>query len=146
MRRYIALIIAVIAVGVACTTGRHSSAGFRLAADGNVDRGKHAFVQLGCNNCHEVAGSDLSKPTEILPVPVVLGGMVSREVTDGWLVASIINPSHSFGRYPKDLMMVNNQSRMPSTADQMTVRQLTDIVEFLQRHYTVRQPLDRAYY
>jgi hypothetical protein len=84
--------IAVLLGGtIACETGRHSAASFRLPASGDVERGKVTFVQLGCNECHEVSGMNLPKPTVQPPVPVVLGGVVPSEVTDGYLVTSIIN-------------------------------------------------------
>lgn len=52
-------IVALLGGTVACDSGRHSSAGFRLPVSGDVERGKVAFVQLGCNHCHEVNGMDL---------------------------------------------------------------------------------------
>lgn len=123
-----------------CESGRHSAAGFRLAENGSIERGKQAFVDLQCYTCHEVANSDLPKPTAQPLVPVVLGGVILREKTDGYLAASIMNPSHAIGGHPKELVMVGDRSRMPEFADRITLRQLTDLVEFLQSTYKVRPP------
>ena len=129
--------LALLASG--CESGPHSSSGFRLPPDGNAQRGKAAFVAFGCHNCHQVAGADVPMPTVQPPVPVALGGVVDRQVTDGYLVTSIIYPSYQLASYPKEQITTNGQSRMPHFADKMSVRQLTDIVAFLQSEYVVRQ-------
>ena len=142
MLRFAQLLPIVVLLGgtVACDSGRHSSAGFRLPANGDVERGKVAFVQLGCNHCHEVSGVDLPKPTVQPPVPVVLGGVVTSEVTDGYLATSIINPSYALPRYPKEMITAAGKSRMPDYSGTMTVQQLVDTVAFLQSRYTVERP------
>jgi len=115
--------------------------GFRLPGYGDPERGKIAFAALECNSCHEVAGSDLPKPTLQPKVPFLLGGEVAHEMTDGYLVTSIIHPSHQLKGYPKEMVANGTQSRMPVYADNMTVKQLTDIVAFLQSRYKVSRPL-----
>jgi L-cysteine S-thiosulfotransferase len=130
--------IAVLALaGAACNSGRHSAAAFRLPPDGNIERGKAAFVDLGCSSCHEVSGADLPRPTVQPPVPVSLGGAVDSPLSDAYLVTSIIYPSYDLAPYPKDQITSGGQSRMPHYTDRMTVRQLTDIVAFLQSRYFV---------
>ena len=126
-----------LSAGAGCS-GRHSSAAFHLPPDGDVERGKAAFVALGCNGCHEVSGADLPRPTVQPPVPVVLGGATDARLSDAYLVTSIIYPSHDLGPYPKNQVSSGGESRMPhSYTDRMTVRQLTDIVAFLQSRYTI---------
>jgi len=129
----------LLALSTACTSGRHSSAGFRLPDGGDIERGKAAFVALQCNTCHEVEGVDLPRPTVQPPVPVALGGPVTQVITDGYLVTSIINPSYDLAFYPRDQITVHGRSRMPDYGDKITVRQLTDLVAFLQSRYTVRR-------
>lgn len=131
------LVLAAIAASAACSSGRHSPAAFRLPPDGDAERGKAAFVALGCNTCHEVAGADLPKPTVQPPVPVALGGTVETRLSDAYLVTSIIYPNYQLAPYPKDQITSGGQSRMPHYTDRMTVRQLTDIVAFLQSRYIV---------
>jgi hypothetical protein len=128
----------LLGAGVACDWGRHSSAGFRLPPNGNVERGKAVFMAFECYHCHEVPGTDLPRPNVQPAVPVVLGGEMTHELTDGYLVTSIIHPSHQLAHYPRNLVTAGGKSRMPDHNDQMTVRQLTDVVAFLQSRYTVR--------
>jgi len=124
------LAIAAIAACAGCNAGRHSRSAFRLPPDGDVDRGKAAFVALGCQNCHEVTGTDLPRPA----VPVLLGGATDVRLSDAFLVTSIVNPGYGSSRH--------RESRMPHYADRMTVRQLTDVVAFLQSSYYVRRQPD----
>jgi hypothetical protein len=133
----LAILAAVFASTVGCEAGTHSSKGFRLPEGGDAARGKVAFAELKCNSCHEVAGvTDLGKPTVQPPVPVVLGGEVRSPMPDGYLVTAIINPSHALARGPMEQIAVGGRSRMPDY-DQITVRQLNDLIAFLQSRYTV---------
>jgi len=133
-----------------CTVDHYSSVGFRLPPDGDIERGKVAFITLGCNNCHAVAGVDLPEPTVYPAVPVVLGGSVPAPVTDGHIVTSIIYPAYQLrdrvARHPKAEINRNGEPRMPHYNERMTVRQLTDIVAFLQSKYVVRRPLPDYYH
>ena len=127
MRKTIALLPCVAAVA-AC--GPESPFGFRLP-DGDAAAGREAFVDLGCNACHEVAGV----PIEYLEgvAHVQLGGKTTHLRTYGELVTSIINPSHKI--YPgidRKLVQTNNVSRMNDFSEVMTVRQLCDLVAFLE--------------
>jgi hypothetical protein len=88
-----------------------------------------------------VDGVDLPPPT-LIPLPsasVVLGGQVFEIRTDGYLVTSIINPSHKLARGldKEEITTSAGESRMPDYSDIMTVRQLIDLVAFLQSRYTV---------
>ena len=130
-------LLLVSAVG--CGEGRHSPAGFRLPAYGDAERGKIAFATLRCHECHQVSGVEFPKPTPQHPGSVVLGGDRGQDITDGYLVTSIINPSHALANYRRDQITVSpGKSRMPEYAD-ISVRQLTDLIAFLQSRYrTVR--------
>jgi L-cysteine S-thiosulfotransferase len=139
-------LLALLATSMACESGRRSSAGFRLPDDGDAARGKVAFAALGCHTCHQVSGVDLPRPTAQPPVPVALGGEVERDVTDGYLVTSIIHPNYRLAAYPRPLITTGGRSRMPPYADCLTVRQMTDLVAFLQSTYTVRPPVPKYYY
>jgi sulfur-oxidizing protein SoxX len=136
MRHFAKSLLIMLVFMVGCQVDRHSSAGFRLPPDGDVERGKAAFVTLGCNNCHQVEGANLPQPSVRLPVPVVLGGLIPAPITDGHLVTSIIYPA----------AQRRDQLRMPHYDDRMTVRQLTDVVAFLQSTYTVERPLPEYYH
>src|SRR5690348_4383051 len=134
------LLLSILALVVSsCEPGPHSANGFRLPPNGSPERGKTAFLALGCHNCHQVSGVDLPGPTVQPAVPVVLGGPVSTAMTDGYLVSSIIYPSYALAPYPRPQITAGGQSRMPHFTENITVQQLTDIVAFLQTRYVVRR-------
>jgi sulfur-oxidizing protein SoxX len=103
-------------------------------------KGQAAFVELKCHACHTVAGVDLPELEQGLETPVVLGGEVARLKTYGELVTSIINPSHRIAKgYAKDVVEKDGQSKMKNYNDVLTVRQLIDLVAFLEAHYELEE-------
>ena len=134
----LATVLTIVMVGCA---GQKSGAGFRLP-DGDPAAGKVAFEELKCHQCHRVQGVELPAPTVKPPVPVVLGGEIPHVKTDGDIVTSIINPSHRISAAFKseEVTQPDGTSRMPDLTKTMTVRQLVDVVAFLQTHYTVVRP------
>jgi L-cysteine S-thiosulfotransferase len=121
---------------MACAAEKKSSSGFRLP-DGNAERGKALFVELKCNDCHQVVGTDLAASPERETMPVMLGGEFAYHRTDGELVTAIINPSHRLARgYPREVVEKEGKSRMKDYGDTLTVRELVDLVAFLQTTYT----------
>ena len=139
-----ALLTVVIFCGfIACDSGPRSPVGFLLPG-GDIEEGKAAFLELQCNACHTVDGVDLPPPV-VIPSPsasVLLGGHVFEIRTDGYLVTSIINPSHKLARGLKreNIITSTGESRMPDYSEIMTVQQLIDLVAFLQSRYTVVPP------
>jgi mono/diheme cytochrome c family protein len=129
------LILVFVGASVACSTARNPAKGFRLAANGDPGRGKAAFLEFGCNTCHEVQGARMPRPTV---QPVTLGGSVMAEPSDGYLVTAIINPAYHADRYPVANGPKAAYPRMPEYASRMTVQQLTDIVAYLQSRYALR--------
>jgi sulfur-oxidizing protein SoxX len=123
-----------------CDAGPRSSLGFRLP-EGDIEKGKAAFLELKCHNCHTVAGVELPPPEVSPPVMVNLGGQVRSVKTYGELVTSIINPSHRLAKgYKRELIEVNGKSRMTDYTEVMTVRQMIDLVAFLQSRYELILP------
>lgn len=135
----LSLLTVLAAAGIGCQTGRYSTAGFHLPPDGQAERGRLAFVANKCHDCHTVAGVELPDPPPGSPNPIPLGGVVRAAISDSHLFTSVVHPSYKLANYPKDEVAKQGQSRMPSYAESMTVRELTDIVEFLQAHYQVRE-------
>lgn len=129
------------ALGVAaCGPSRKSSAGFHIP-DGDAIAGQAAFLELKCNACHRVEGVSLPAPVADPSVPVVLGGHTPRTRTDGELVSAIVDPSHKLAPgFPKANLKSGDLTRMGDFSDAMTVRQLIDVVAFLQAHYEVVPP------
>jgi L-cysteine S-thiosulfotransferase len=97
--------------------------------EGDLQRGREAFVALQCHSCHSVADIDQAPQNLAPPLHKRLGGEVSRVKSYEALVTAIINPSHRLGRSP-----------MPNYNDVMTVQQLVDLVTFLQSEYRVQAP------
>lgn len=113
--------------------------------EGDADRGREAFVWLGCHFCHGV--EDLEAP----PGGVFLGGRSTRVTTYGDLYTAITNPSHELARgYPRERVARDGQSVMADARlnEVMTVQELVDLVAFLRPQYDVvpppiRSPSDR---
>ncbi len=131
-------LLAVFVIG--CDVSPKSGRGFTLP-EGDMEAGKATFQRLQCDACHQIEGIEQRQPAAgSPPTPIVLGGEVTRIQTYGELVTSIINPSHRFAQgYPLDEMQSENgESRMTNYNDVMTVRELMDLVAFLQSKYTLR--------
>ena len=134
-----AALLAAAAAG--CGPAHKSARGFHLP-DGDPARGRQALVELRCTACHTVYGeTDLPAPVADPPVPVQLGGVVTGVRTDGALTASIVQPSHRIrnGDVPGQVRS-QGLSRMGDFSEAMTVRQLVDIVAYLQTRYEVLDP------
>lgn len=103
--------------------------------EGDVERGKEAFVRLECVACHEVAGHpDLPAPRQ--PVPFRLGEGTASRPTDGRLVTALINPHHTIrDPHHTETVTESGRSRMTDYADVMKVRELIDLVAFLRSAY-----------
>ena len=109
---------------------------------GDAERGREAFVSLGCNSCHYVADGVQRLQNGANPqIYVQLGGQVTRVKSYEGLVTSIINPSHKLSRGP-DSRHVNEdgESKMPRYNEVMTVQQLIDITTYLSSKYSVWSP------
>jgi hypothetical protein len=136
----VVLVALAASLTLACGDERKSSVGFRLP-DGDPHRGEAVFVALKCNECHRVAGVHLPPPVADPPVPVELGGETFHARTDGELVAGIVHPSHSLaGGHRRQEVASGGLSRMGDFSESMTVRDLIDVVAFLQSRYVVRPP------
>jgi predicted small lipoprotein YifL len=137
MWKRIALLPCTLALA-AC--GPKSPLGFSLP-DGDANRGQAAFVELRCNSCHDIEGSDITYREGL--AHVTLGGPTTRVKTYGELVTSIINPSHRLApRYPEEQVAVQGESLMAKAYlnDAMTVQQLIDLVAFMQSIYELAPP------
>jgi L-cysteine S-thiosulfotransferase len=116
-----------------CEAPRKSARGFHLP-DGDAARGQAAFVELRCSSCHSVAGVALPAPVVDPPLPFALGDWSARGYTDGELVTAILDPSHDITRASPVGVQSGRLSRMGNFDDVITVRQLVDLVAFLQAH------------
>ena len=134
------LAAAVLGLLPACHYGPKSVKGLSLP-DGNIENGKKAFLALQCNTCHRVNGVELPPPVATAPTNIVLGGEVTMIRTYGELVTSVINPSHGLAPgFKKEQIKEGKLSPMPDFNDVMTVRQMIDLVAFLQSRYKEFEP------
>ena len=110
------------------------------AETGDVGAGRQAFTDHRCHQCHAVAGVRLP-PLAGAPEPLLeLGGETLYVKSYADLMTSIINPDHRISERYRDEARLRGvipvNSPMPSpNIDNMTVRQLIDIVTFLDSRY-----------
>lgn len=125
-------VILLLALSLTGCLGRRAPTGFRLPP-GNAAAGQATFVELKCNGCHTVKDVDLPAPS--VSTVVELGGQVRLPRTDGEITTDIIMPSSHFAPgYPADQIETGGKSNMPDYTTRMTIRQLADVVAFLQAH------------
>ena len=138
MMRWRSLGVVTLMLAVAaCADGKKSPAGLHFP-DGDPTAGQQAFLDLRCHSCHWVRDLDLPPPVADPTVPVILGGKVTAELTDGALITAIVDPSHAISpRYRQEQVGLGGLSRMGDYSDAMTVRQLVDLVAFLHDQYEV---------
>jgi sulfur-oxidizing protein SoxX len=129
-----------------CDFNLKSASRFRLP-QGNAEKGKAAFIALNCIECHTVQGVALPSPAQKGKVMVALGGDVARLRTVGDLLTAIVHPNLAISdKVPREAGVVAGKSPMPDVNDTMTVRQMIDLVTFLQPRYTqLPPPIDMHY-
>lgn len=110
------------------------------AEQGDIDAGRQAFIDHQCHRCHSVEGVSFP-PLAGASAPVLeLGGDTIYVKSYGDLMTSIINPNHRISERYRDQELLRGNvpvdSPMPMPyIDNMTVRQLIDIVTFLDSRY-----------
>lgn len=138
------LFIMLAALGLlasACQKDVKSTRTFRLP-EGDPANGKAAFIALKCIKCHTVDGVELPKPDEPGETTLALGGSVMNVRTYGDLLTSIAHPNDSLSRaLPVQQRDKMTKSPMPQINDVMTVKQLVDLVAFIQPRYRRLDPL-----
>jgi hypothetical protein len=109
-------------------------------AEGDIAAGRQAFIAHRCQQCRTIAGEELPELAGMSWPMLQLGGptTVARSYAD--LTTSIINPDHAISeRYREQQLLqaeVPTQSPMRTPdLDTMSVRQLIDIVAFLDSKY-----------
>lgn len=126
-----------------CDTGPNSPKGFSLP-EGNIVKGKEAFIKHQCLSCHALKGLDRENMPAELDKLIELGGGSATVTTYAELVTSIINPSHKISRNYQN-NATDAVSKMRNYNDVMTVSELVDIVSFLQPQYKVKPYIYTTY-
>ena len=107
-----------------------------------IDAGRQAFIDHRCHQCHTVAGVQLPTLAGAADPRFELGGETAFVKAYSGLVTSIINPDHRISEQyleqQRRQVRPLPQAPMPMPhIDNMTVRQLIDIVAFLDSRYTL---------
>ena len=98
---------------------------------GNAQAGERAFARLKCNSCHWVQNNiDLNVPVAEKVGPML--GSKQAGYSPGWIANSIVSPSHTIAINSGGEAEGSELSRMGDFRDTMTVRELTDIVTYIQ--------------
>lgn len=132
------MVLVVPSLVAGCATG--TLFGFPVD-QGDIAAGRQAFIDHRCHQCHSIADERLP-PLAGADRPILeLGGPTSIVRSYADLTTSIINPNHAISERYRDQQLVLNtqiplESPMPRpNLDTMTVRQLIDIVAFLDSKY-----------
>lgn len=138
------LLSGIVLLLSACAPSGSTDRGLALPL-GNTEAGNKAFIELNCVQCHSVAKLNIAE-VDSSAVLLELGGEVRRVQTYSELITSITNPDHRIsGEYLKklksrDMPVKNVSSPMVSLIDDMSVRQLIDLITFLDTYYEKALP------
>jgi mono/diheme cytochrome c family protein len=134
MQRNLLILTLGLALTLACTPGTVETDYQKTALmlpEGEADAGREVFVSLGCAACHTVSGAeDLPAPNSAKPGPEL--GLDAYLGDSGRLATSIVAPSHTVSAKYRD-QTTDGQSPMRDFTSTMTIKQLSDLVAFLQR-------------
>ena len=138
-RACLALLLAPAFLTAACSLS--SGFGFPVA-EGDIEAGRQAFIDHRCQQCHGVSGVTLPNLAGASGILLVLGGETATVKSYAGLMTSIINPDHDISdAYREQLRLdaeIPLESPMPMRhIDNMTVRQLINIVAFLDSRYVL---------
>ena len=130
-------------LGTGCTY--YPTFGFPVE-EGNIEAGRQAFVDHRCHQCHSIAGLRLPELAGASAPMLELGGETSLVKAYSELVTSIINPDHRISlRYIEQQRppVAPLTSPMPMAhIETMTVRQVIDLVAFLDSRYILIDDYD----
>ena len=110
--------------------------------EGDIAAGRQAFIDHRCHQCHSISDERLPSLAGADRPILELGGPTTMVRSYADLTTSIINPNHAISERYRDQLLLNTEipleSPMPMpNIDTMSVRQLIDIVAFLDSKYEV---------
>lgn len=135
---FVVLVVTVPALVAGCASG--ALFGFPID-QGDVAAGRQAFIDHRCHQCHSIADERLPALAGADRPILELGGPTTMVRSYADLTTSIINPNHAISERYRDQELLRNteiplDSPMPRpNIDTMSVRQLIDIVAFLDSKY-----------
>ncbi|MDF1741716.1 MAG: c-type cytochrome [Verrucomicrobiales bacterium] len=139
-----ALFIIALTITFAVSGLAEDSKGFRFPG-GDSEFGREAFISLNCVQCHTVTGVLLPEPKgkQLLSLPLGEVPRFARKYED--LIVAITNPQHVVAEQYKAILNDAEvkgaiKPMMPELTEDMTARQLMDLVTFLNEVYVNAQP------
>jgi len=107
---------------------------------GDAEAGRVAFMSLNCNQCHNVAEIVLDEPAGERRLELVLGAEPRWVTSYEDLILAITNPKHVVTEQYREILSSPElageiEPLMPSLVDDMSARQLIDLVTFLDAAY-----------
>ncbi len=137
----VVIALTIISVGTGVSD---DSKGFRFPG-GDSEFGREAFISLNCVQCHSVHDVLLPEPKgkRLLNLPLGEVPRFARKYED--LIVAITNPSHVIAEQYKAILNEAEANggikpMMPELTEDMTARQLMDLVAFLNEVYEKAQP------
>jgi hypothetical protein len=144
------VIFLVILITGGCATHPDYASEFRFPINwGNIDRGRQAFIDLQCHQCHSVNGVELPSYAGESPIKLDLGGGIHYAKTYADIMTSIINPDHVVSEKFLEIFPASERGTVRSIMPfrkNMTVEQLVDIVTFLNSRYVLMEGYQETYY
>ena len=118
--------------------------GFRFPG-GDPEAGREAFIKLNCIQCHSAANMDLGNLKAARRLEFALAGKLRFVKKTENIISAITNPMHVITQQYKDILSKTEQQGgieplMPDLTKDMSVRQLMDIVAFLDEAYRKSLP------
>lgn len=99
---------------------------------GSAEDGRKAFNHLKCSACHWAA-NDMQVPDPITAKAGPMLGPKQAAYAPGWIANSIVSPSHTIARNSEPGKTEGGElSRMPDFSQTMTVRELIDLIAYIQ--------------
>lgn len=139
MYRVVSLIGSLVAAALVAGCAYTPIFGFPVE-QGDIDAGRQAFIDHQCHQCHSVAGVRFPTLAGAQAPLLELGGETVYVKSYADIMTSIINPDHRISERYRDEQVLRGtipvDTPMPTPQiDNMTVRQLIDLVAFLDSRY-----------
>ncbi len=111
-----------------------------LPPSGDAERGKQAFVEYKCYNCHSIPGVELPQREAEPPMVLALGVRMHRVRSYGDLLSAVLFPDHTVSPKFQGALKAAGEdpesAEMPDFTERMTVAELIDLAEFLDDQYS----------
>lgn len=107
---------------------------------GDIEAGERAFEALSCTKCHSVAEANLAEPSGKKVLELELGANLRFVKNYEDLIRAIVNPKHVVSEQYRAILTKPELSGgiepfMPDLTQDMSARQLVDLVAFLDKAY-----------